>query len=85
MVERQAIRGAVPAGVGGVAGFADQGNVGALNQNLIAALTEIAECLEGHPCYMPGATDDDLAEAGGDAAEITYLAQIARKALECNK
>jgi len=51
-------------------------------ERLQEALEMIAEQCEDHPAYIPDATDEDMHREGGDAASITYWAQIARKALE---
>ena len=49
---------------------------------LLAALKEIAECAEGHPLYMPGATPKDVEREGGDAAFVTEdVAWRARRAI----
>jgi len=55
------------------------------NKKYRDALLLIAEECENHPLYMEGATDKELCSVGGDAALITYWAQIARESLEGEK
>ena len=46
--------------------------------NLLKTLQDIAEQLEAHPAYIKGATQEDMEEQGGEAADITWMAQLAR-------
>ena len=47
---------------------------------LLAALTEIADRIEGHPAYA-SLTEDEEQDIGGDTAELSYLARTAREAI----
>lgn len=49
--------------------------------NLLKTLQDIAEQLEAHPAYIKGATQEDMEEQGGEAADITWMAQLARAAI----
>lgn len=60
---------------------AERDRLRAINAELATALELLAQQCEDHPVYMPDATDEDMLREGGDAATITYWAQVARAAL----
>lgn len=47
---------------------------------LLAALEELRDRLEDHPAYAE-LTEDEEIETGGDTAEFSYLARVARAAI----
>jgi hypothetical protein len=49
--------------------------------DLLKTLQDIAEQLEAHPAYINGATQEDMEEQGGEAADITWMAMLARAAI----
>lgn len=49
--------------------------------DMLAALLEITERIEGHPAYA-ALTEQEELDVGGDTAELSYLARVAREAIE---